>query len=72
MYPILLYLLIGVCVVVINIRGCVSCPLFSLIFSCLCCYPAEDQLSSSPYTSFHRARDALLRVYADPRSVFVR
>ena len=44
--------------------------LFSLIFSCLCCHPAEDQLSSLPYTSFHRARDALLRMYADSRSVF--
>ena len=46
--------------------------LFSLIFSCLCCYPAKDQHSSPPYTSFHRARDALLRMYADSRSVFVR
>ena len=37
--------------------------LFSLIFSCLCCYPAEDQLSSLSYTSLHRARGALLRLY---------
>ena len=37
--------------------------LFSLIFSCLCCYRTEDQLSSPPYTSFHRARDTLLRMY---------
>ena len=42
------------------------------IFSCLCCYPAENQLSLPPYTSFHRARDALLRMYADSRSLFVR
>ena len=46
--------------------------LFSRIFSWLRYYPAEDQLSSPPYTSFHRARDALLRMYADSRSVFVR
>ena len=37
--------------------------LCSLIFSCLCCYRTEDQLSSPPYTSFHRARDTLLRMY---------
>ena len=49
-------------IIVININ--VYPALFSLIFSCLS-YPAEDQLSSPPYTSFHRARDALLRMYAD-------
>ena len=71
MYPILLHLRIGVCVIiVININ--VYPVLFSLIFSCLFCYPVEAQLSSPPYTSFHRARDALLRMYADSRSVFVR